>query len=207
MAKKPPKVKKVPPSFENSSVNKAGLGQYSPSQEPSLLKFYLPVLAEDKPASAQGVPPVHLLGVKGGVGVTTLAAVTNRPDLLLDFAQFDNRRQFVKYLPQIVLVTNLTYASVLSLQAVLQQYTDAASFAKAGYSPQVVGVAVVDNTNSKKTRAAQRLLKHVTTGIPKVWRFDFIPSLQDVLEPSEAGLSKAFYAECESMVQYIEDNR
>jgi hypothetical protein len=205
MAKKPPKEKKKPPSFEDSSVSKAGLGQYSPDQDATLERFYLPILADAQPVEASGTPPVHLLGVKGGVGVTTLASVTNRPDLLLDFAQFDSRRQFVKYLPEVILVTNLTYASVLSLQGVLQQYTDATRFAKAGYTPKVLGVAVVDNTNCKKTTTVQKMLKHVTTGIPKVWNFKFIPTLQDVLEPSEAALNNAFYKECDNMVQYIQD--
>lgn len=173
---------------------------YTPSKDSKTLEeFYLPILKLDSPQPGT-VAPIHLLGVAGGVGTTTIATIANEPDKLLDFAQLDSRRQFVSYLPRVILVTNLTYSSVIHLQAIMQQWTDKQQFQAAGYEPQILGVVVNDNTNCKATPATKKLLDYVLSGVQHRWDFPFVPTLQDNLDPEEAALSNSFYKKTKEMV-------
>jgi hypothetical protein len=189
--------------FATSTLTLKGQGQYSPNTPPTLGKYYLPILKQPSP-QPDSIAPVHLLGVKGGVGTSTLALLANRNDKLFDFAEvYQGRRCWVSYLPRVILVTNLTYSSIIALQGVMQQFTDKAQFAKAKYTPQIIGVAVVDNTNVKKTAAVKKLLEYITSGIPHRWDFGFVPHLQDVINPKEAALFGGFLEKIEDMVATV----
>jgi hypothetical protein len=174
-------------------------GQFSPtSQNATLKRYYLPILKQQSPAPDK-VPPVLLLGVKGGVGVSTFSELIGDMNKIIDLASFDTRRQWVSYLPRVILVSNYTYSSVESLQGVMQQFTDKKQFRAAGFTPIILGAIINDNTNVGVTPAVKRLLEYVTSGV-QTWEFKFVPSLTDVADPREAGIPSAFWKKIESIV-------
>lgn len=188
--------KKVNPENITNALMKTDLIPHAniAEREESLLKYHLPVLCQDLPYEASQIDkPFHLLGVAGGVGVTTIAQVCNDPNVLLDFAQFDTRRCFVKYLEDVILVTNYSYSSILSLQGILQQYTNKKSFESIGFSPKIRGLIINDTVNTKPPKAVKNFLKYVTTGIQNVWTLPYFAPLQDTADPlSIEALPKSF---------------
>lgn len=188
--------KKVNPENITSALMKSDLIPHvnASEKEEFLLKYHLPILCQDLPHEASQIDkPFHLLGVAGGVGVTTIAQVCNDPNVLLDFAQFDTRRCFVKYLEDVILVTNYSYSSILSLQGILQQYTNKKSFELVGFSPRIRGLIINDTVNTKPTKAVKSFLKYVATGIQNVWILPYFAPLQDTSDPlSVETLPKSF---------------
>ncbi|MDR1447957.1 MAG: hypothetical protein LBI63_03220 [Candidatus Ancillula sp.] len=181
------------------SFNKLTQEQYTPdSASMTLQKYYLPILQQASPVPNQ-VPPVLLLGVKGGVGTTTVARLCADPSKVLDLSDITHIRQWVSYLPRVVLITNTTYSGVLALQGVMQQFTDRTQFEGSGFTPIVLGVVVVDNVNCKVTSAVKKFLDYVTSGVDR-WNIDFVPSLMDVVDPNEAGITRGIWKEIEAIV-------
>jgi hypothetical protein len=177
-------------------MNKLYQKQYSPKDAVQTLeRYYLPVLVQRSP-NPNLPPPIHLLGVAGGVGTSTLASLAGSPDKLLDFAAFDTRRAWVSYLPKVILVTNYNYSSVLALQGVLQQWTNKQNFS---FSPDVLGIATVNSTGQKITPAVKAMLNYVSSGIKK-WDFSYVPQLQEVASLENVAIPLSFYKKIKEMM-------